>query len=152
VTQTARLIVGNKPVTIMDAASPKPFFIHGDRGKIKKIMMEIVINAAKFTHRGRVAVIIDKEDDRMNMTVTDTGIGMSTEHIRAFFPSAENKKEEVSIGMPITGSGLLIARSLVNLLKGSITASSKLKEGTIVEVSLPIKQQVARIHTLAHAQ
>lgn len=137
-TQTARLIIGNKPVKVMETASPSPLLVHADCAKVRRIMMEIMCNAAKFTYRGRIAVIINKDDDLIRITVTDTGVGMTSEQIHAFFTFPERKFELDNA--PVPGRGLRMVGALVSLLKGSMTVSSKLREGTIVEVSLPIAQ------------
>lgn len=137
--QTARLIVGDKPVRVMDASFPYPHFILSDRAKIHLIMTELAGNAAKFTDRGRVALILNKDVDRIGLTVTDTGTGMTEEQVSAFFASSGRMKESVAARTRIRGRGLNLAKVLVAQLNGSLSISSKPGEGTIVEVSLPLK-------------
>jgi signal transduction histidine kinase len=139
VAQTARLIAGDKPVRVMDASLPCPHFILSDRAKIRLIMTEIAGNAAKFTERGRVALILNKDVDRIWLTVTDTGMGMTEEQVRAFSASSDRIQERTVNGTSMAGRGLNLVMNLVALLKGGISISSKLGEGTIVEVSLPLK-------------
>jgi signal transduction histidine kinase len=139
VAQTARLIVGNKPVRVMDASFPCPHFILSDRAKIRLIMTELAGNAARFTERGRVALILNKDVDRIRLTVTDTGTGMSEEQVRAYGASTDRVPERISAGPSVTGRGLNLVVNLVALLKGGISISSRLGEGTIVEVALPLE-------------
>ena len=137
VSQAARLGIGNKPITVMDVPSPCPVLITSDRARIKQIMTGIISNAAKFTFRGRVAVILNNDEDWIRLTITDTGIGMTTEEINVFFGTPKQPHEKES-ATPITGGrGIRIIRNLVSQLSGNISVSSKLGEGTIVEVSLP---------------
>jgi signal transduction histidine kinase len=137
--QTARLIVGDKPVRVMEVSFPSPLFIFSDRAKIRLIMTELIGNAAKFTERGRVALILNKDVDRIRMTVTDTGTGMMEEQVRAFSASPDRIQERVAVGPSMAGRSLNLVMNFVALLKGGISISSKLGEGTIVEVSLPLQ-------------
>ncbi len=136
ISQTARLIIGQKPVTVMDAASPSPVVIFSDPAKVKRIMTALVSNAAKFTDKGRIALILNKDEDRIRLTVTDTGRGMTTEQVDTVFASSQHD-EEID-GHSGSGLGLKITKNLVKLLDGSMCVSSKVGEGTIVDISLPV--------------
>lgn len=138
IAQIARLIVGNKPVKVMDASSPCPVVIFSDRAKIRRILLEIMSNAAKFTCRGRIAVILNKDNDNISLTFTDTGIGMTSEHINAFRASSGQVDDNEVNGLATPGRGLKMVKRLVTLLNGGISVSSKLGEGTIVEIYLPV--------------
>jgi|GEM_PF-2074527 len=139
VSHAARLGIGNKPITVMDVSSPCPVFITSDRARTKQIMTGIISNAVKFTFRGRVAVILNNDEDWTRLTVTDTGIGMTTEEIKAFFGLAKQTNDKESPTAAAGARGIRIIRNLVAQLNGSIFVSSKLGEGTIVEVSLPVE-------------
>jgi signal transduction histidine kinase len=138
VAQTARLIVGDKPVQVMDASFPCPHFVLSDREKIRLIMTELMGNAAKFTERGRVALILNRDVDRIRLTVTDTGTGMTEEQVSEFSASSDRIQERIAAGPSMAGRGLNLVMHLVGLLKGDIFISSKLGKGTIVEVALPL--------------
>ncbi len=144
VAQTARLIVGDKPVRIMEASFPCPHFVLSDRERIRLIMTELVGNAAKFTERGRVALILSKDVDGIRLTVTDTGTGMTEEQVSAFCASSDRMRKRTVAGTSMRGRGLNLVMNLVALLKGFISISSKLGEGTIVEVALPLEPLGAR--------
>ena len=139
VAQTARLIVGDKPVQIMNASFSCPHFVLSDRAKIRLIMTELMGNAAKFTERGRVALILNKDVDRIRLTVTDTGTGMTEEQVSAFSMPSGRIQERIVAGPSMQGGGLNLVMNLVALLKGDISISSKLGKGTIVEVALPLE-------------
>jgi signal transduction histidine kinase len=139
VSQTARLSIGQKPVKIMDASSPGPVTILSDPAKVRKIMTGLISNAAKFTDRGRIALILNKDEYRIRLIITDTGRGMTAEQMNAAFAPSDARGHAGKNGHAESGLGLRIIRNLVKLLEGSITVSSKVGEGTIVEVSLPIE-------------
>jgi len=137
VSQTARLNIEQKPVTVMDVSSISPVTILSDPVKVRRIMIGLISNAAKFTERGRIALILHKDEDRIRLTVTDTGRGMTAEQMNAAFAPSDTLGQ--ASGHAESGLGLRIIRNLVKLLEGSITVSSKVGEGTIVEVSFPLE-------------
>ncbi len=138
VSGTARKIAGSKPVTVMDVSSPAPVLINSDPARIRRIMTCLMSNAAKFTERGRISMILAKDDDAVRLTVTDTGRGMTQEQISAVFESSERGYDVEMNGLETTGLGLKIVKALVKNLNGTISAASKPGEGTIVEVTLPV--------------
>jgi signal transduction histidine kinase len=138
VSQTGRRMAGNKPLTIMDVSAATPLVIESDPAMISRIMTELMSNAVKFTDRGRVAIILCKEDDLLRMTVADNGRGMTQEQVKELFGVSDRAYDTEVQGQDTSGLGLRIAKNLVNVLGGTITASSRTGEGTIVEVTLPL--------------
>jgi signal transduction histidine kinase len=139
VSHGARLSIVQKPVKVMDVDSPGPITILSDPGKVRKIMMGLISNAAKFTDRGRIALILNKDDNIIRLIITDTGRGMTAEQMNAAFAPSDTRGHAEKNGHAVSLLGLRMIRNLVKLLEGSITVSSKVGEGTIVEVTLPIE-------------
>ncbi len=135
--QRARSLVGGKTVTIMEASSSGPVFIRSDQQKVRQIVKELVNNAAKFTERGRIALILNRDKDGIRLMVTDTGKGMSPEECEAFLHNEDREFDGGARGLETGGLGLKIVRQLVLSLNGAISVSSKAGEGTIVEVIIP---------------
>jgi signal transduction histidine kinase len=129
--------MGQKPVTIMDVSSAGPVTILSDPEKVRTIMTGLISNAAKFTDRGRIALILNKDEYRIRLIITDTGRGMTAEQMNTAFASSHTRGHAGKNGHAESGPGLGRIRNLVKLLEGSIIVSSKVGEGTIVEVSLP---------------
>ncbi len=141
VSEAARSIVGDKPVTVMDVSCPGPVVIYSDPSLIRQIMTGLMNNAARFTTRGRIAVILSKDDDKIRLTVADTGNGMPPEQIQAVIESSDRRHDDEMYGLATSGLGLRIVKALVKKLDGVISLASKPGEGTIAEVSLPLKAQ-----------
>ncbi|HYA86280.1 MAG TPA: HAMP domain-containing sensor histidine kinase [Nitrospirota bacterium] len=137
--ETARSLVGNKPVTVMDASCPGPIVIHADPSTIRQIVTELMDNAVRFTDRGRIALILNKDDDKIRLTVADTGKGMAPEQIKAVLESSDRRHKGEMNSITTSGLGLRIVKTLVKKLDGRISLASKSGGGTIVEVSLPLK-------------
>jgi two-component system sensor histidine kinase/response regulator len=138
VAEAARILVGSKSVTVMEPAAPGPLVVCSDPGKVRQIMKEIVNNAAKFTDRGRIALIVNREEGLLRLMVTDTGRGMTPEEMHLYLDSGAGESSPAYAADTATGLGLSIVKRLVRSLGGTLSASSRQGEGTIVEVVLPL--------------
>jgi two-component system, cell cycle sensor histidine kinase DivJ len=133
--------------------------INGDPRAFKQIVLNLVVNAIKFTERGgKVTVSADVEGARLVLRVSDTGVGIAAEdlnRIGAPFFQAGKTYQRRHEG---TGLGLSIVKSLVGLHSGEMTVQSKVDEGTTVTVALPlsftapaVRQPSSNITTLTPA-
>jgi two-component system, cell cycle sensor histidine kinase DivJ len=133
--------------------------IIGDPRAFKQIVLNLVSNAIKFTERGgNVTVSAAVEGLRLELRVTDTGVGIGPEDLKRigdpFFQAGKTyQRRHEGIGL-----GLSIVKSLVSLHSGDMTVHSKIDEGTTIIVALPIKftppavdQPSSNIATLAQA-
>lgn len=106
-----------------------------DRDRIKQVFINILDNAMKFTpEKGTIIINIEKLDDFAQVSVIDTGIGISFEEIELVtgkFYKGSNSNSHV-------GLGLSICEEIVKLHKGELMIKSKLDEGTTVSFKLPI--------------
>ncbi len=108
----------------------------GDRGKTDQALQNIVDNALKFTRSGEVVVATSSSDGRVEIAVRDTGSGIPARDLPRIFERFY-KVDRARGGQPGSGLGLSIARHLVELQGGTITAESTPGAGTIVRVRLP---------------
>jgi two-component system phosphate regulon sensor histidine kinase PhoR len=110
--------------------------IMGDRGKTDQALRNIVDNALKFTHAGEIVVSVRADDTRVEIAVRDTGLGIPPRDLPRIFERFY-KVDRARGGQPGSGLGLSIARHLVELQGGVITADSTPGAGTTVRVRLP---------------
>ena len=108
----------------------------GDRGKTDQALQNIVDNALKFTRSGEVVVITGSYVGRVEIAVRDTGSGIPARDLPRIFERFY-KVDRARGGQPGSGLGLSIARHLVELQGGTITAESTPGVGTVVRVRLP---------------
>jgi two-component system phosphate regulon sensor histidine kinase PhoR len=108
----------------------------GDRGKTDQALQNIVDNALKFTPSGEVLVGVTSDDAWVEITVKDTGLGIPPRDLPRIFERFY-KVDRARGGQPGSGLGLSIARHLVELQGGTITAESTPGAGTLVRVGLP---------------
>ena len=114
-----------------------------DTDKIDKIIYNLLSNSAKYTHApGRVTLEVHTNDnyDRITISVSDTGIGISPAQRRRLFQrfhDGDYRRMKVSG----TGLGLALTRDLVYLHGGTIDCQSEEGKGTTFTVKLPINKK-----------
>jgi two-component system, cell cycle sensor histidine kinase DivJ len=131
----------------------------GDPRAFRQIVLNLVSNAIKFTERGgKVAVSADVEGTQLMLRVADTGVGIAADDLKRighpFFQAGKTYQRRHEG----TGLGLSIVKSLVALHSGELSVQSKVDEGTIVTVALPLafvrpqlQRPSSKIATLAPA-
>ena len=109
-----------------------------DESKLRRILINVVGNAAKFTERGsiRVSVLADASGDPVRIDVVDTGIGVSEERLDAIFQVFEQADNSAQRRFGGTGLGLAISRTLCELLGYRLTVVSELHVGSSFSVLL----------------
>ncbi len=131
---------------VCDTAGLKHQTVVGDELKIKKILVNLLGNAVKFTEPGGT-VWFTVEERRLRSSeyahflfrVRDTGIGMSKEFQAHAFDAFAREKEVADGSAAGTGLGLSIVKSLVNMMDGTIRLKSKQGVGSEFTVSLHLK-------------
>jgi heavy metal sensor kinase len=110
----------------------------GDALRLRQVFLNIIDNAIKYTPPGgEVAVLIDRRDQEAVVTVRDSGIGISAEHLPRVFERFYRVDKGRSRDLGGTGLGLSIAQSIVTAHGGSIELASAPGQGTTCTVALP---------------
>jgi PAS domain S-box-containing protein len=121
-----------------------PEWVSGDPGRLRQVVMNLVGNAVKFTDAGAVAVTArPSEGTLVRFEVTDTGIGIAPEHLGTVFGVFEQADGGVNRRYGGTGLGLAISSKLVSLMGGSISAQSRVGEGSVFEFTCDLPAAVA---------
>jgi len=119
-----------------------------DRDKIEKVLLNLTINAIKFTPAGgRIDVNAVREGDRLRLSVADTGVGISTEVLPRIFERFWQVDSSSTRKFQGAGIGLALVRSLVETMGGTIEAKSTVGVGTRFEVELPVQASDAPVVT-----
>ncbi len=114
--------------------------IHSDQDKIRQIVLNLLSNAAKFTHAGKITLIAQRADEaNLRISVADTGIGISEEALPRIFKEFEQADSTTTRKYGGTGLGLTISRNLARLLGGDLAAESILGQGSTFTLTIPIQ-------------
>lgn len=117
-----------------------PEQITGDPQRLQQVMTNLVHNAIKFTTDGEVKIAVQLLDNReLEISVTDTGIGMSEEQQQSLFNAFSQGDSSVSRNYGGTGLGLVIAQRLVEQMDSRISLQSEANVGSTFRFSLQTK-------------
>ena len=126
----------------VDAEKVRNRWVSCDKNRWNRILLNLVGNAYKFTPAGKsVAVTLSELDDgKFELSVKDTGIGMSAEFAKKIFEAFEREKTSTVSGIQGTGLGTAITKSIVELMGGTIDVVTEKGKGTefIVHVAFKI--------------
>jgi len=121
----------------------EPAALVGDRVRVGQCLFNLMGNACKFTHQGRVVVQAKLErasdGDWYTVSVRDTGIGIRPEDVDKLFRNFTKLESSNSRKYGGTGLGLAISRKLTRMMGGDITLESRLGEGSTFTFRIPIR-------------
>ncbi len=134
----------DKNLRIALAVDPgMPSGLIGDAGKIEQILLNLVTNAVKYTNEGyiRISVSGDYTDEGFDLevSVSDTGMGIRPENLDHIFDSFTRVDLKKNRNIEGTGLGLAITKKLCEGMGGTIKVSSRYGEGSVFTVKIPQK-------------
>lgn len=110
-----------------------------DCNKIERVLLNLLSNAIKFSNKGgTIRVNLIKNDDILRIEVEDNGIGIKDDNLHKIFDKFVQLDSTMTRKNEGTGIGLSIVKSFVELHNGNISVESKINEGSIFTVDLPI--------------
>ena len=113
-------------------------YIVNDQNCVKRILINLVSNAVKFTETGEVKVEIrDLTTQTVEIAVKDTGCGIPQKNLEEIFDAFRQVDQSITRRYGGTGLGLAITDSLVKMMGGKITVTSELGQGSEFRVELP---------------
>ncbi|MBU0765659.1 MAG: response regulator [Bacteroidetes bacterium] len=143
-----KIRIGKKQIVLrLVICESVPEFIIGDQVRLGQILMNLVGNSIKFTEHGSIILNVDtgsngfteKTKRIIEFTVSDTGIGIPEDMLDSIFTDFCQASSSTTRKYGGTGLGLSICRKLVEMQKGSISATSKYGEGSCFTVRLPFR-------------
>lgn len=135
---------GDKNIDIIARVDPDiPKGLFGDEVRIKQIIINLMTNAVKFTNTGCVVLKITQSRHKyginLNVSVRDTGIGISEENLEKLFTSFQQVDTRKNRSVEGTGLGLAISKRLVSKMGGFINVSSTYGKGSEFKFVIPLE-------------
>ncbi|MGZ2368213.1 ABC transporter substrate binding protein [Ancylomarina sp. YFZ004] len=119
---------------------PINFKAFGDENMIKTVVLNLINNAIKFSHKGGfVEISAEVRNNRVKVLVRDNGIGINKDDIQYLFNIDKKIQQEGTNKESGTGLSLIIVKDLIEKNKGTISIESQLNIGTSVCFDLPLK-------------
>ena len=115
--------------------------VEADYRAVKQVLLNLLSNAIKFTPRGgRVSIRAQRWDERVRVSVQDTGIGISAEDLERLARPFEQVESQHSKTQQGTGLGLALTKALVEMHGGLLELESAPGQGTTASFALPLRQ------------
>jgi signal transduction histidine kinase len=139
-------LAGKKGIELSVLVEPEDLTVYADKGKVKQVLYNLLSNAIKFTPESG-SVFVDgkfrQEAQDLLVTVTDSGVGISPDHIdkiwgEFYMVQGEHQEQKG------TGLGLALVKRLVELHGGSVTVNSDVGKGTTFSFTVPIQTGLDR--------
>lgn len=145
----AEVRIAGRPIELIVDVDPDiPEILMGDPLRLSQIFTNLVNNATKFTEKGDITLRVELEEmngnnARLAFSVKDTGIGMTPEQQNRLFNTFTQADGSTTRKYGGTGLGLVISKSLVELMGGKLQVESKSGEGTrfFFTITLPVAPQ-----------
>jgi signal transduction histidine kinase len=140
-TSAARQVADDKRLRLETFVDPALGTVVADRDKLEKIILNLVFNALKFTPSGgRVELRAQKHDQKVVLSVSDTGMGISQKNLPFVFDrfwqaDGSSKRKYQGVGI-----GLALVKELVEIQGGAVTVQSEENKGTTFTVTLPYEK------------
>jgi PAS domain S-box-containing protein len=128
----------HRDITLEAAVPPKPVTVLADSTRLRQVLLNLLSNAIKFTPEGKwVYLACARSGDALDLTVADTGIGMSTEEVARVMQPFHQVDNSYSRRYEGAGLGLSVTQSLVDLHGAEMTIASEVGKGTTITVRVP---------------
>ncbi|MBN1179288.1 MAG: HAMP domain-containing protein [Anaerolineae bacterium] len=139
VMSTASALVREKDVILKADIPPALPTIQADATRIRQVLLRLLTNAAKFTDHGEIAVTVWPEDERVLVSVRDTGIGIRPEDMGRIFKQFEQGTRVDGRRSEGAGLGLALSKEFVELHGGQMWVESEVGHGSTFTISLPLQ-------------
>nr|WP_321329794.1 ATP-binding protein [uncultured Ilyobacter sp.] len=139
---------GRNVFFIMNVTEKVPKYFMGDEVRLTEVILNLVNNAFKFTKSGKVEVKFDSYDEKLFISITDTGMGIPKDKLSSIFERYHQLDLNENIEKKGFGLGLTIVKEIVDMMEGEIEVKSKYKEWTTFKITIPIKKKLELVGSI----
>jgi signal transduction histidine kinase len=112
--------------------------VAADPDKLRQVLVNLVENAVKYSHEGRIEVRLQQQNGTVRFSVRDEGPGIPPSQRERIFEKFYRLDPNMTKGVGGTGLGLYICRELIESMEGEIWVESELGEGSTFSFELPV--------------
>ncbi|HAN00081.1 MAG TPA: hypothetical protein DCQ26_15890 [Marinilabiliales bacterium] len=121
------------------------YLLKSDRLRIKQILINLLSNAEKFTSRGEIIFSVVQNNQAIEFSVKDTGIGIPQNDLENIFKRFQKSESKLRLYRG-AGLGLTISKKLANYLGGDLAVKSVLDLGSYFYLTFPDKLLIKKVH------
>jgi len=130
--------VADKCGMSLELTAPEHLYVVVDEQRIRQVLDNLISNAIKYNVAGgSVSVVLGQQVDRIELAVSDTGMGIPPDEVENIFGRFFRGNDARTSHIPGTGLGLNIVSSIVAAHEGAVTVESEVGRGTTFRVTLP---------------
>lgn len=138
----------------LEVQADVPKFVQGDLTRIKQILVNLLSNAGKFTHEGKIEMVVSVDNSRssakrkaLTFSVRDTGIGISKEKQQTIFEAFAQEDNSTTRKYGGTGLGLTICSKLLELMDSKLELDTEVGKGSdfYFTLELPFSEQIEEL-------
>jgi len=135
---TFRSTIETAGMQLLVTAQPIKDEVYVDTDLWERIILNLVSNAFKYSHKGTISVDVRQVGDAVVVKVADTGVGIAEDQLDKIFDRFHRIENSGGRSLEGTGIGLAMVRELVRLHQGTIGVTSKVGAGSTFTVSIPV--------------
>lgn len=142
--------LSDKPIDLIVKFAPDiPYKLHGDGGKLRQIITNILTNAVKYTEEGKITFSVncvnEEEYSKLIISIEDTGRGIREDQMNNLFSKFQRLDEDKNTTIEGTGLGLAITKRFVEMMGGKIVVQSKYGKGS--KFTIYLMQKIVQMHS-----
>ncbi len=139
VCEQARILATERGLKVKTFLIDQPIMFKGDKLHLRRLFFNMIDNAVKYTPApGEIRLSAAHVDDRLVITIADTGVGIPEEDQEKIFEQFYHFDRTGSDATAGNGLGLSIVKSIIKIHNGAIEVESKIKEGTAFHLTFPL--------------
>lgn len=125
---------------VLERSENLPQWIEADQSRLMQIILNLVGNACKFTFSGTITLHTSLEDNHLQFSISDTGIGIPAEALESIFSPFKQIHSDKTTNNNGAGIGLAVCRGLAKAMDGSLVVQSQLNIGTTFTLKIPYRE------------
>ena len=141
VAQSLMPLAEQKGLSLSVEVAPEVGMLASDERRVRQVLINLANNAIKFTEKGAVKIVCRKRESRIEVEVTDSGIGIKEEDMDNLFKPFQQLDTGVSRRYEGTGLGLSVCKRIIDMLGGNIRVRSQIGKGATFTFTLPLNPE-----------